>query len=67
MYNHEPPDYVCPFCKIVKSTADLGHEDMQVEVIYHSDSTTAFLGLGRWLRNPVNVIVIPAGSQDVWH
>ena len=28
-------------------------------VIYHSESVTAFLALGRWTHNPVDVLIVP--------
>jgi histidine triad (HIT) family protein len=59
MYNHEPPDYNCPFCRIVKAATTARFPASQTDVIYHSETATAFLALGRWPRNPVDVLVVP--------
>ncbi len=58
MYNHEPSDYVCPFCRIVKTATGIHLDSPLTDVIYHSEMTTAFLALGRWPKNPVDVLVV---------
>lgn len=58
MHNHEPPGYSCLFCRIVqraKHDSSLTGSD----VIHQTDSVTAFLGLGRWPGNPVDVLIVP--------
>ena len=73
MYNHEPSDYICPFCHIIQRAAQSNSNHSETDVIYHSETVTAFLALGRWPKNPVDVLVVPsqhnesAGDQDVWH
>ncbi len=58
MYNHEPPGYQCPFCRIV--SAACGSEDHpETDVIYSSEKATAFLALRRWKNNPLDVLVVP--------
>jgi len=59
MYNHEPPGYDCPFCFLVKCEADLQPGNQPAEVIYYSKLVTAILALGRWPKNPVDILVVP--------
>ena len=57
MFTHEPQNYSCPFCRIINS-AKL-HGVQSSDVIYSSDLVTAFLALGRWANNPVDVLIVP--------
>ncbi len=59
MYNHEPAGYNCPFCRIVKEAGALPPELAASDVINQSGLVTAFLALGRWTHNPVDVLVVP--------
>jgi histidine triad (HIT) family protein len=56
MYNHAPEGYVCPFCRIVRE-ADLSNP--ACDVVYKTETVTAFLGPGRWEKNPLDVLVVP--------
>ena len=56
MHNHEPKDYLCPFCQIIERAK----ESMKgTDVVYQDETVTAFLGLGRWEKNPVDVLIVP--------
>ncbi len=55
MYNHEPSDYQCPFCRIVRASS-IAHS---TDIVYSSEMVTAFLALGRWPNNPIDVLVVP--------
>ena len=57
MYNHEPQNYSCPFCRIIER-AQL--QTIQTsDVIYSSEAVTAFLALRRWTYNPVDILIVP--------
>lgn len=56
MHNHEPKDYVCPFCGIITRTKDSLDGS---EVVYRDELVTAFLGLDRWEKNPMDVLIAP--------
>ncbi len=56
MHNHEPNDYACPFCRIIRQAKD---SIESTDVIFQDASVTAFLGLGRWEKNPLDVLVVP--------
>ncbi len=51
MYNHEPAGYICPFCCILREKPE--------QIIARTDGAAAFLGLGRWGRSPVDVLIVP--------
>lgn len=57
MYSHEPPDYQCPFCKIAQGGEDKFTK--QDDVVYRSESVTAFVSPKWWPKNPGHVVVIP--------
>jgi len=56
MYNHEPQNYSCPFCRIINQAKQQG---LQLsDVIYSSKSVTAFLAFKRRINNPIDVLVV---------
>jgi histidine triad (HIT) family protein len=59
MYNHEPRDYICPFCRILHQAKDSPQTIASTDVIFQDANVTAFLGLGRWENNPVDVLIVP--------
>jgi histidine triad (HIT) family protein len=57
---HQPDGYLCPFCGIVRGTQPVNGQIAPASDVVYSDGTvTAFLGLGRWEKNPVDVLVVP--------
>ena len=54
MHNHEPENYACPFCRAIRQTSLEG-----TDIVFQDDTVTAFLGLGRWEKNPVDVLIVP--------
>lgn len=59
MYRHEPSNYKCPFCPIIQAGLKATPDSVPKEIIYSSEMVTAFLALGRWAKNPVDVLVVP--------
>jgi histidine triad (HIT) family protein len=57
MYNHEPKDYKCPLCILVKKE-DTGITNGD-DIIYQDKLITAFIAGKWWLTNPGHVIIIP--------
>ncbi len=51
MYNHEPAGYACPFCNILQNQPE--------EIISRTAGAAAFVGIYRWGRSPVDVLIIP--------
>ena len=58
MYNHEPENYICPLCQIVKGEPTaMGSQEGSV--IFRDEFITSFIA-GKWWRiNPGHVIIIP--------
>jgi len=59
MRNHEPNDYICPFCRIINQVKDSPQEIETTDVIFQDATVTAFLGLLRWEKNPVDAVIVP--------
>ena len=60
MYNHAPPDYDCPFCRVANKTyTDTYPITRPEDVFLQTDLATAFIAAGTWPNNPGNVLIIP--------
>lgn len=60
MYNHEPKNYICPFCLIVKGVENEKVYTKQADIIYKDKFVTAFVSAGWWPnKNKAHIIVIP--------
>jgi histidine triad (HIT) family protein len=57
MYNHEPKDYQCPFCKLVNGIED--EINKKVFIVYEDKYTLAYVAPKWWVNNPGNVLVVP--------
>lgn len=57
--SHAPPDFICPFCRIVLEAGKALTSHQTSDVIYQAHLGTAFLSFGRWPNNPVDVLVVP--------
>lgn len=58
--HHEPRDYACPFCRIIREARTRSvAAASDSEVVFQSESVTALLGLGRWPKNPVDGLIVP--------
>jgi histidine triad (HIT) family protein len=56
-FNHEPDNYPCPFCSLLK-----GHEDefaTQGDIVYQNEFATAKIAPKWWVNNPGHVLVVP--------
>lgn len=57
MHDHEPPDYSCPFCKLLT-----GYEDEYAganDIVYQNQWATAKVAPKWWVNNPGSVLVFP--------
>jgi histidine triad (HIT) family protein len=59
MFNHEPKNYICPFCLVAKGIESEYVYTKQADIIFKDDSVTAFIGAGWWKNNKGHVIIIP--------
>jgi histidine triad (HIT) family protein len=58
-YNHQPVDYICPFCELVAGKENEHVVSKQSHIIYKDDYITAFVSSHWWPNNPGHVIIIP--------
>ena len=55
---HAPPDYDCPFCKIVSGKYDQIASE-PVDVVMQNDTITAFVASHQWPNNQGHVLIVP--------
>ena len=59
MYNHQPEDYICPFCLVVEGVENDLVSTKQDDVVLRSNLATAFICASWWPNNLGHVLVIP--------
>jgi histidine triad (HIT) family protein len=59
MYNHAPPDYLCPLCAIARDDIEKGPLFSSGDLIYSDNHVYAMISAYQWPNNPGNVVVIP--------
>ena len=59
MYNHEPQNYKCPFCRIAKGIEDEFVYTKQTDIFYRDELVTAFISSHWWPNNKGHVIIVP--------
>jgi histidine triad (HIT) family protein len=59
MYNHEPENYYCPFCLLIKGIKNKHVYSVQSDIIYHNEAVTALVGSHQWPNNHGNIIIVP--------
>ena len=60
MYNHEPPGYMCPFCRNI-TTGEAVHP---LEIIHRDDDVFVKVNPKWWERNPGSVLVVPVHHYE---
>jgi histidine triad (HIT) family protein len=57
IYSHEPPNYDCPFCKLISGQDDeINRRD---HIVYQDENTLAYVSPQWWDNNPGHVLVVP--------
>lgn len=59
MYNHEPDNYRCPLCSVVKGEEGDFPYTKQADIFYKDDLITALIASHWWANNKGHVILIP--------
>ena len=57
MFNHQPPDYVCPFCQLLAGIES--EHNKQQDIVFQNDYATASIAPKWWVNNPGHVLVVP--------
>ncbi len=57
MYNHEPENYTCPFCRLIQGIENPHIQSVQSDIIYHDDNVTVFISSRQRPTNPGNILI----------
>ena len=57
MFNHQPTDYICPFCQLISGQEN--EFNIPEDVVFQDSNTLAFVSPKWWPKNPGHVLVIP--------
>ena len=57
MYNHEPQNYICPFCRLLRN--EEGPRNSPQDIVYNNELVTAFISPRWWPKNVGYVLVVP--------
>ena len=62
MFNHEPDDYQCPFCRLVTGGEDARRT--QRDIVRRDELATAFVSPRWWPNNHGHVLVVPNAHHE---
>ena len=62
MFNHEPPNYSCPFCNFFAGK-ETDHNQKQ-DIVYQTKKVTAFIAPTEWFSNLGHVLVAPNAHHE---
>ncbi len=57
MFNHQPPDYVCPFCELLAGNES--EYNKKQDIVFQNEYATACVAPKWWVNNHGHVLVIP--------
>lgn len=59
MFNHAPPRYDCPFCRLASGATSDGLHSRPDDIVLRNESILAFVASHWWKKNEGHVLVIP--------
>lgn len=59
MYNHAPPNYLCPFCTVASGQEHETVYTVASDIVLRTNLVVGFISSHWWPRNPGHVILIP--------
>ena len=59
MYNHAPPEYICPFCLLVQGKENIQSQLKQTDIVFQTADITAFMATRKYPNNQGHVLIIP--------
>lgn len=59
MYNHAPPEYICPFCLLVQGKESAQSQLIQTDIVLQTVDVTAFMATRKYPNNQGHVLIIP--------
>lgn len=57
MFNHQPPDYTCPFCGLIAGNES--EYNKKQDIVFQNKYATAFVAPKWWANNHGHVLVVP--------
>jgi histidine triad (HIT) family protein len=63
-WHHEPENYACPFCALVRPDAPLDGVRSPDDIVLRTDRVTAFVSPRWWPKNKGHVLVIPNAHHE---
>jgi histidine triad (HIT) family protein len=64
MFNHQPDDYVCRFCRLVAGGEDEQQVNTERDIVRRDVLATAFVSPRWWPNNHGHVVVIPNAHHE---
>jgi len=64
MFNHQPSDYVCPFCRLVAGGEDERRVNTQDDIVRRTELVTAFISPRWWPNNHGHVLIVPNAHHE---
>jgi histidine triad (HIT) family protein len=64
MYNHAPPDYICPFCLLAQGVENEHVLSRQSDVVYADGEVTALISSHQWPNNHGHVLIVPNAHHE---
>ena len=64
MYNHAPPNYLCPFCTVASGQEHETVYTVASDIVLRTNLVVGFISSHWWPRNPGHVILIPCEHYE---
>jgi histidine triad (HIT) family protein len=58
-FSHQPADYDCPFCRVVRGEEHETLKTRQSDIVLRTDAVTAFIAAAWWPGTAGHVLVVP--------
>lgn len=59
MYNHAPPEYICPFCLLAQGQESIQSQLRPTDIIFQTADVMAFMATRRYPNNQGHVLIVP--------
>jgi len=64
MYNHAPPEYICPFCLLVQGRESIQSQLKRTDIVFQTADITAFMATRKYPNNQGHVLIVPNGHFE---
>jgi len=59
MYNHAPPNYICPFCLLVQGKESDKSLPKSTDIVFQNADVSAFMATRKYPNNQGHVLIVP--------